>query len=216
MSILAIYETVEQAIQDPSFTREGSFIPLINQAMNEISVLVALPLLQTSAVLNIPVDATTGYVDMPENYHRDMYYAKELDSGRDLRIRANMRTLYLLNLPEQAQIITDCVVYAGEFHFAPQPLTENNIQILYYRNFEPLEDEDEDQDIDGLPVQYYDVVSNYLLKKLFAIIEDGVDGRKVNTAFYNEMYMSGLAKISTYCLESPKKNPLIVRKARFF
>jgi hypothetical protein len=217
MTLGRIFNLVEQGVQDPSFTREEHILPLVNDFTSEVCSLLPLPMLQVTDDILIEADSLLDYVDLPDEYGRDLFIAFNNTNGRAVNIRANVRTIERLHHDSRQGHVTDIAVAGRRLYYRPIPDVDQDLTVTFYRIPVLIDDAlDEDQAIDGIPSEYNLVAVDFVLMKLFAVIEDGMDGRKINTERYTEQYGMGLARLADYCRLSPRTRPVHDRSARFF
>ena len=220
MNVSRIIAKIETGIQDPSFTIEDDILPLVNDFVDEVSELYTVPDLQDQATVSVEASATENQISMPDNYGRDLYRVYTTLSLKEVNIRGSIKVLEkLYNGRESTDFIKDVALESKTLWFKPLPVEAQDLRLFYYRKPEPIEFEDvEDEDtvLDGIPSHLAKIAVDYALKELWALVEDGIDGKKINTLFYTEKYNVGLAKIALYCKEAPKCVPVITRSARFF
>jgi hypothetical protein len=220
MKVTRIIAKIETGIQDPSFTIEDDILPLVNDFVDEVSELFTVPELQDQDTVSIEESATENSIPMPDDYGRDMYRVYSSLSLKEVNIRGSLKVLERLYTgQETTDFIQDVVVVGKALWFRPLPVTAQDLTLYYYRKPVPVEfddADDEDLDLDGIPSHLAKVAVDYALKELWALVEDGIDGKKINTAYYTDKYNIGLAKIAEHCKGAPKCVPVVTRSARFF
>ena len=220
MTLGEIFTRIETGIQDPSFTREKDILPLVNGFVSEMSQLFRLPWLQEESSVGIAADPAVNYISLPSDYDRELYLVHNNTTSRDCSIRSNVKTLermYRGWKPNGG--ITDVAVGKGnrELWFRPLPTQAQDLTLLYYRKPIVIEDVfDGDVELDGIPEHLSKFAVDYVLWQLFTLVEDGIEGRPMNTEKYFSRYQLALAEFQEYCKKSPKQIPAIVRTARFF
>ena len=60
------------------------------------------------------------------------------------------------------------------------------------------------------------MLTNYACSRIYATIEDGVDGQLVNTAKYEALYQEALLRLERYARPAPRHTPFIKRHAGWF
>jgi len=210
-----ILTLIETGIADPSFTREVDLMPLVNEFVEETSNLLNLPGLQAREI--VTVGAGDVSIEMPEAFSRELYRVYNETFMRLVSIRTNVATLEGLYDPDCSPgAIKDVAQDSGVLWLKPSPIQDQELNLFFYRKPVPLEFDDDDGKLDGIPDHLSQVAVDYVLMKLFTLIEDGIEGRKVNTEHYMGLYSVGMAKISAYCKNAPKQKPKVKRTARFF
>ena len=218
MNLGTILSRIETGIQDPSFTREDNLLPLVNEFVTEVSELFLFPSLQSYAQLTVAADLEVNHIDLPTNYHRDLYRVYNVNLKREVNIRSNVKALERLYDGFQGTgYIQDVAVQDRELWFRPTIEQEQALDLFYYRKPVLIEDaDDEDMLLDGVPENLAVIAVDYALMQLYNLVEDGVTGMPVNTEKYSVRYQAGLGKLNEYCKQSPKQVPVVQRSARFF
>jgi len=214
MILNRILTLIETGVADPSFTREADIMPLVNEFVEETSNLFNLPDLQAQE--GITVSSGDISIEMPVTFSRELYRVYNDTFMRLVSIRTNVAVLEGMYDPYGSPgAIKDVAQDSGVLWVKPNPIQDQELSLFFYRKPVPLEFDDDDGKLDGIPDHLSQVAVDYVLMRLFTLIEDGIEGRKVNTEHYTGLYSVGLAKIEMYCKQAPKKKPKIKRSARF-
>ncbi len=220
----SIFYQVERGIQDPSFERERDILPLVNECISEVSQLFCLPALQVNTSIIAETESIeAGHLPLPENYHHDLYRVFNATNRKEVSIRGSLKALEGLydDMPKGGYI-KDVAVVNDRLWVKPLPLmvqhiAEQELALFYYRKPALFEDHMDDYlAVDGLPEHLVPVVVDFVLWRLFLLVEDGLQGQPVNSARYAERYNMGLLKVKEYCKNSPKMSPVVARRSMFF
>lgn len=209
---------IQRGIQDPSFTVEDDILPLIQEAIETAAHELPHAALATSDVIDVDAEES-GPLSLPEDYHHDVYRVENVTHNRPVNIRTNVEVLdRLYDGLESPGPIADVAVEGQELYFQPNPATaDQQLKVFYYAKPEPPEIDDVDYEPEWLPERLHNtIIVDYALKELFGLIEDGIDGQKVNTAFYEARYARGRQQLEKHTRQNPRQKPIIKRTARFF
>jgi len=216
MILSEMISKIETGIQDPSFTAEDDILPLINEALELAADEFPHAGLASPAVIDVTA-GDAGMVFLPDDYHHDLYRVRNTTFNQPVSIRSNLNVLEkLYDGFESSGPIADVAVEGTELYFKPTPVEETQqLTILYYKK--PVDLEADDDTPGWLPSRFHQgIIVDYALKELWALIEDGIDGQKVNTAFYESRYEQSRGKLAYYTRRNPRQRPVIERIARFF
>jgi hypothetical protein len=217
MNLGQILTKIETGIQDDSFTREDDLLPLVNEFVRDVNQQFRLPELQVQETITIPSDIDGNQIAMPETYGRELYRVYNDTHMRLCMIRSNVKALEKIYDGWRSKgFVRDVTVTHNILNFRPLPVQDQELTLFFYRDPVEIEDVDEDEELDGIPEHLTKYAVDYALWQLFTLVEDGIDGKAVNTDKYFARYQLGLAAFNEFCKNSPKQVPVIPRTARFF
>lgn len=200
-----IVDRVVEIVQDGSFTR-GVILDLVNRGLGEIAGLVKLPLLLDDDTVNTGVAPSAA---LPTGYSRGLFFVSSLGQGRRIKIEESfLRFLgYYPTLDSEGDVARVSVRGLSLF-YQPIPATPDTLTIHFYRNPTLLA---LDTDVPGCLPDHLQIplLSCFAAKEIFAVKEDGIDGKKVNTEFYYKMFMSSLGALVTF-VGPPPAEPIYV------
>jgi len=190
-------ENVVDAIQDTSI--EDDFIDAkFNEALELCADYVLLPELESSGTFTTATDTHSVVIPTSWNYHRGLYsaYAPDtelIDVVSSLRLLKN-------DYPDidNTDIMSGniCIVTtgSGSIYYYLSPETETIVTCGFYQHPTPLT---EDSHIPScLPASMQnELLENYALWKCWKIIEDGIEGPKINTAHHRTAFNTALAEL---------------------
>ena len=187
---------------DSSYANEY-LADLLNDGLRDVAAFsdpingfeIFLSKLETSAVLT--TSTSLNYVDLPANYHKNLYRVDSAAENNDILIFPNFKALKgYFDLSEwgdsgQVEAVT---VAAGKLYYNKIPSTADSLTIHYYKQITLLTKE---TDIPfELPEHLHrELLVNYVCKELYSEIEDGVEGEAVNTKKYSSLYGQAIAKL---------------------
>lgn len=219
MNLAEIFTKIEAGNQNPSFTRELVTLPLVNDAIQMVAKRFCCSRLETTA--EIVADPTTlNYVALPDNYNHDLYLIINTIDNNEVSIRTNRAVLLrLFSKLSTHGYITDATVTEDNLYFAPAPHEDNveqTLKIFYYCKVDEYEIGDLDEEPAWIPVDLHKgLIVDYVLKALWTLEEDGIDGKKFNTIFYEKQHDKALGSMARHTRWNPRQKPVIKRSASF-
>lgn len=214
MNLSDMISKIKLGVQDDGLWDD--ITPLIHEAIERAAHDLPHASLATSEVLDIAEDDASP-VSLPSDYHHDVYRVVNVTSSRPVSIRTNLNALdRLYDGIETPGYITDVAVEGTDLHFQYTPANEaQELRVFYYA--QPTVLTSDDVDLDWIPERLHrGIVVDYALKELFNLIEDGVEGQKINTAFYEARYARAWEQLKRYTQSNPRQRPVVKRSARFF
>ena len=219
MTLDDLVAKVVTGIQDPSFT-EDDIIIWLNAGLLEATSLLCIPALQAQEIISLVPDGAGDFpksVILAPTYSHDLFECRNTTASQPVAIRASSQILRELyeGIANSNAFIESCACEGRELWVMPYPQKEQELIVRYYRHPSPMED---GEDIpEGIPVHLQNyVLVDFALKELWSLVEDGIDGKKVNTEFHTARYQFGMQLLSSFYKDAPKKRPVIRRTARFF
>lgn len=195
-------ELVEKAnfiLKDTDFD-EDAITTYLNRGMLEIAGGMRRP---DSSVLTQPlpmlftigtVATTTTYkASLPVTYQRDCVFA--IDSlGRELSIYDSfMEYSKGYGLMTATGVLNAVAIKGRDLYYQNIPAVSELITIHFHRY--PVDMVAGTDTPDGLPTNLHDMLVDYACKEIFNIIEEGLDGKMVNTIKYEQRFQRGLDKL---------------------
>lgn len=196
MNVTELIEKVQGILQDISFV-EDVVLGYLNQGLLTVAGLdfIHIPELEThDDVLTV----TDGYMaDLPEDYHKSLLRAFSATQNRAIKI-----------YPSYVRMVEKCGTYSGGYVrgvavkgsklcYTPIPSSPETINLVYYALPTPLQDTVDEPDI--LPRHIGEkLLCAYACKECFDLIEDGMDGKKVNTERWENKYNTALAELAAF------------------
>ena len=183
---------VQEIVQDPSYTTT-EILPLINEGLQMLAAEKLLPPLDSRATVNT---VTTGNVaDLPTDYGQGIYYAD--DAGRELKVYESWTDmareytdLTLSGDVKGVAVVGDTLMYL------PIPTAATPLTIYYYRTPTTLIESAEPDGFNRQTRPYGEAALKYYAAfRLYDIIEDGIEGAKVNTIRWERRYQEMVSKL---------------------
>lgn len=190
-----IMDEVAAIVRDPSFTGTD-ILALMNRGLFEIAGRVRLPGLETSAELRTA--AGRADVSLPADYHRDVFAAHVAAERRRVRIEPDLAALErrFPGLDRTGSVLA-VAVRGRSLHYQPVPAAQATLTVRYYRTPEPLE-AGADRIFCLPPHLTAELLIGYVCREIFGRIEEGLDGKKVQTTAYGERFERAMAELETF------------------
>ena len=222
MNLAEIFEKIEAGNQNPSFTREAFSLPLVNEAIQMVAKRFCINELAGEQTLTVS-PATSNYIALPDNYNHDLYLVKNIsNNNKEVNIRPNIQVLERLFPGEPVPgYITDVAATESRLYFAPalcETETEDQeLKIYYYISVDEYGIGDVDEEPEWIPKDLHKgLIVDFVLKELWSLEDDGIDGQKYNTVFYDNQHNKALQNMARHTRFNPRCRPRTQRTARFF
>jgi hypothetical protein len=192
---------VGSIIQDASPDILVSIPDFINEALGQVADETYPPGLKSSFTVTTVLG--TAYTSLPSDFSGKLSYAGTEDGA--VTIYGSLETLLeeYPKLDEEGDI-NAVVVEGSSLYYQPIPATETTLTLVGY--FSPDELVNDTDTPTCIPSFLHRELLVYKAAELaYTIIEDGVEGRKVNTEMYHGLYQNGLAKMSAWASRRGKQ-----------
>ncbi len=203
MDVETLTAKVVEAVQDESFSEEF-ILGAMNKCLGELASVYTLPDLITSETVTCPGGGIS--VPMPTTYLKNLHFAANITKSCRVSI-LDALTTFLDRFPfqdEEPPVDTVCV-QGATLYFQGVP-TEAETLRLYFVRKPVLMEEDEDEP-DGLPgFLHEDLLVNYACAECFNLIEEGIDGAKIQFNKYISLYQQAQIKLEQF-LGTPPEAP---------
>jgi len=185
-------DDVLDIVDDPSYSYDD-VLTLFNDCLVELAGELLLPELDTW--VDIATDPNTDHVRLPVNYMKNLRYAHTTTYNRKLKVYGGLGQLYRLfsTLDQTGRVLGVCA-QGRDLYYQRVPSSAETIRINYYRFPGRLETRFDKPDC--LPYHLVKpLLLNYASKELFNLIEDGIEGAKINTEKHTKLYEIAKAKL---------------------
>ncbi len=198
-------------VQDDSLAYQA--LSQLNNGLLAVSGLVLLSKLQQ--VSNVLTIAGKPSVPLPAGFSRGLFGAcPEKDLSRRFNIvssRASM--VYRFGNMQNAGHVNSVCATGGALLYQNIPSKPEVLVLFYYRK--PMPILDNDNDIDGFDDNVLlfgtEAIYNYACWMLYDQIEDGIEGRKVNTEFHRGEFLRNVMLIKTETKDISRPAPPVTR-----
>ena len=183
---------IERKIQDSSYT-DDDFVDLINVCIGEIASTEALPFLVKHA--DITVDEGSFTVALPGDYHSNLLRVQNLETKREIRVRTLSEALEIYpDLNETGEVVLAAPQGGSTLLVRRTPTADTQLRVWYHQQPEIIEDKEDEVHCIPKHLQL-PLFVNYVCAQIYSEIEDGVEGRNINTQFYTSKYFQARADL---------------------
>lgn len=180
---------VAETVDDDSIS-ETKIKSLLNEAVVHCASKVRLPEFESSGTFETVVDDHS--VDIPDawNYHRGLYAASVPDAD-PLKVVSSIGIIKNKYPEIDAELIEGYIEFLmirnGQLLYFPVPTEIATVYCKFYEKPTPLA---KSKDIPSCLPDHLQapLLESYALWKLYAKIEDGNEGRKINTLYYKKEF----------------------------
>ncbi len=194
MELSLLTDEISSIIQD-SFVSDTDIETRINAIVFEIAQGIQVPgelgltaplpeLLEENTV---DLVSTARSITLPDNYQRGLFPIDEVSCFDSF-------AKFIKRYPsmETGEILEAVVVHGKKLFYYPS--LNKTVNILYYRK-----PEDAIISVEGIPEHLQRrLIVNGVCKDIFAQIEDGIEGQKVNTNYHTEMFFSAIIELDKF------------------
>jgi len=215
MSGESLIDDVVRIVKDDSYEREF-ILDLLNKGHLEVAGVVLMPGL-ANGFDDVDTDPDENSVELPEDYHRNIYLATS--NGVKLKIYSNIGIMlsdgYMGDMT--AGSLLAVTVLAGNLFYQQVPVEATTISLRYYRKPALIADSTTSllDSLEGTEQKSPDLeeaLVSYAVKKIMREIEQGLEGAKVDTDFYEAKHKDAVARlIGGTEVARPRRAPPIVR-----
>ncbi len=186
-------DVILDIIQDPSITSD-TVTSLINQGIRYIASQVLLPELSSEGPVETVVGSCATTVPSAWNFERILFNA-EVEGTQDIQVVQSKEELHRVypnyETELQSGLVEFALVTGSNLTYYPIPTEITEIFCKFYTKPTPLVS-GTDEPVCIPEALQEDLLENFTLWKLYTRIEDGVEGRKVNTVYYKAEFYKAL------------------------
>jgi len=198
MKLFELEESIGEIVQDSSFdgtqTRR-----LINRAIQSIAGAVDLPeLVKTDTVLTT---GSSSSASLPAAYMKGLFFVGSANQNRRIGDRIGYRSYnrFLRRWPDpaldKAGPIVDVAVKGTSLVY--QPCVADTLTLQFYRK--PAALTGASDSVEAIPAHLQEgLIVNFVCREIYSRIEDGVEGKKVNTAYHAALYNQALSDLRDF------------------
>lgn len=200
MTFAELIADVQSVVQDRSWT-ETAIKSLLNRALLVVASGVILPgkyqlsppLPDLYATDTITTELSSGICDLPLAFNRDLVQVINSNSEEIPIVPSFIK--FLKSNPEQNSGSVRTVARQGaRLLYRDIPSTTETLTVHFYEA--PTAMIADGSEPDCIPVQLHrPLLVGYACAQIFNGIEDGIEGQKVNTAFWNNEFQQGLVDL---------------------
>jgi len=207
---------VQKIVDNKDLTQPDQVLTLFNEGLQDVATQINLPALDTWG--EVSVSALASNASLPDGFMRELhavYDAARPDHDLPIVSSLSVLTKEFGIIGSKSGPIEACCEEDGTIYFAPVPVNATSLVVGYYR--EPTELVDSTDIPSCLPQAFHDAcLVNYVAWRLFALMEEGMDGETVMTARYQGFYQQALASLASRYPDTSRKRVRRVRRVRWF
>lgn len=185
-------DDVLDVVQDPSYDYDD-VLQYFNDCIMDLAGEFLLPDLDTW--VDIATDPNTDHARLPVRYMKNLRYAHSITHNREIRRYGGLSQLYRLfsTLDQTGRVLGVCA-QGNDLYYQRIPSSAETIRINFYRFPDLLATRFDKATC--LPDHLVKpLLLNYAAKEIFNLIEDGVEGQKINTSKHSNEYDKYRAKL---------------------
>jgi hypothetical protein len=197
-TLLQLRTLVSTIIQDDAFT-DDMIDAYLNDGVNEIaagmqstlgdSIIPPLPKLFT--IDTVDTDTVDAYVPMPVTFGRNLQFVAG-SNGVEIDI-CNSMIEFSESYPlmDRDGDVVEVIEYGGNLYYQGIPTVMDELTVHFYRL--PVEMSADSDTPDGIPLSFQKkLLVNFACKEIFNLIEDGIEGQKINTTKHTNLFLIAL------------------------
>jgi len=209
MTTERLIASLRRKIQDTSYD-DTVLLEKLNNGLLAVAGRVMLPDLVT--IDTVTTSSTDAFVDLPDDYHRELHFVSSVQAQGEIPIEPSFiqfRKRYPL-LDSTGSV--ECVCVAGRLlYYQGRPAAADTVSLVYYRFPTPLDLLALQVEPDGIPAQFHEkLLVSHGAWEIYDEIEDGLDGKQVNTRKYLERYSQAIVELEEF-LGAPDRAPRYIR-----
>lgn len=196
MKAYSLADRVLGVVMDSSFD-ETSIVELLNDCAGAVSRRFIIPSLDATAT--VTALSTGPSVSLPVDFQRNLYFCDDGTSFNDIEVcnsKDQLARYYAPGLTKKATLIRGVAAVRPVIYYAPIPIADTALTLRYQKK-PPAITLSTELDDHILPYGFTDIWENYVLWKLFAKIEQGMEGQKVDTNYYMNLFIGYMDELST-------------------
>lgn len=184
-------ETILDTVQEPSIDEDAVLVKL-NEFAIHVAGRVLFPALETEATVNTSTMAAS--VSLPVNFHRNLFHCQDALGVIDiLNSKAQVLVRNGGDLSTKGSRALTVAAAKPLLWYAPIPSVATALTISYHRKPSPVTS---GEGLTFLPDESFEELAiNWVCSKLYSRIEQGMEGNKTDTTFYNNLYLGMLEEL---------------------
>jgi len=191
-----LIDEIDEDLNDDSFSTAKK-LTVLNDVQREIATDNDLPALALNTT--VATSLTLSYVAMPAGFQKKLYKVYSVTEKQDVRILPSLADLhaeYVASI-DQSGAVEGVALFGSKLHYQHIPTGAETLRLFYYGI--PTEMTEMDDTPTALPEPLAkDLLLHGALFKLFAKIEDGIEGPKMNTRHYGDLFAYDLGRLDHY------------------
>lgn len=206
MKLSEIITEIQAVIQDDFWTT-AKVAPVVNRGLNVVAsgiilpdryqLTPPLPDLYTTGTIETVVGS--GVCPLPEDFNRDLIQVVN-SGGEGISIVPSFKKFLAAHPDKPTGSVWTCSRHGKKLLYRDLPAEAETLDVHYYCNPPTLAcNEDDDDEPTCIPDNlHYPLLVGYGCSQIFNLIEDGIEGKKVNTAMWNQVFIQGLLDLEIH------------------
>lgn len=185
-SIQDLIDKVRRKVQDDSYSNDD-IIDFFNAAMAELAGEFLLPNLETwETVYTDPMSST---IRMPANYHKNLRNCHSTTNRRRIKVYGSKQLLHSeFGWHDRNGRVLGIAPHGRDLYYQHIPNTAETLELNYWKFPDRITSVTQMPDI--LPPHMLEpLLVAYAAKEIFAEIEDGIEGKQINTERWERRWL---------------------------
>jgi hypothetical protein len=214
MNVAEMVSEIDDAVQDSSYDSDA-ILAKLNQARLEIANKFCCAELMDEDTITFT--SADGYAELPSDYHHDVFWA--WNNTADAKVvfyvnRPMIRHLHRAHLTSTGDV-RDLCLQGSRIYGYPLVESDQTLAVNFYK--QPAAFTADGDGPDWIPEHLHEpVLVNWCVVEFFKRIEDGEDGTKANTQFYNAELQVGLRDLWRHTSANPCHEPRMIHFSSMF
>jgi len=202
MQFIKLIERIASIIDDDFFDTDR-ISSQINEKIFEIAqgievpgkVNITSPLTFLYATAELDLLSAVRFVALPSDYQRGVFNIHDSDAETFPAMVSFQKFIQKYPCLETGDILEACVVHGASLFYTPS--LDKTVTIHYYKAPDTLVNGTDE--LSCIPEHLQQrLIVNGVCKDIFAEIEDGLDGRKVNTEYHEKIFYQAVAALDRF------------------
>lgn len=202
MQVANIIALIKDAIEDESFSDE-TLLAYVNKGIGRVAAALPLPMLLVEG--SVTCKANARRVTLPDDYYSNLFHAFNVTKKSKVRIMRPFAN-FLLRYPglDIGGDVVDVCVQGKTLHYQGAPSADQLLLVFYHRRPDEVSAGD---DIDFIEETYQsDLLVSYAAAECYKLIENGIEGTKVNYNKWIADYTLALNEYGNF-IGAPEEKP---------
>lgn len=194
MNLDSVISRVERAVDDASFGR-GDIRGYINDGLEAVAGALPLPSLEKTAVVETVADQ--NWLELPSDFYMHLRYVQSEKTNRRVQMYPDIARLYERTPVTEGGLVRRCTAVGGRLYYSPTPASPEELKIVYHAR--PERYTASGTVTDYIPAHIGPaLLEAYACKEIWDLIEDGVDGAKINTDRWEQKHAQRLEALMLF------------------
>lgn len=196
VTVATLRTEIENIIQDASWD-DDDILGFLNDGVNELAEELLLRDLFTNDT--VTTSTSSGSVSLPSDFHKKLVKVFSSSQEQELTIVESFTEFmeeygYSMIDDEDSGDVQLVCPMGSSLYYQPIPSSADTLTLYYYRT--PTQMSADSDTPDGIPCYYKSpVLVPYVCAKVFEQLEDGIEGRKVNTEYFTTKFERAKSKL---------------------